>query len=169
MDDELRAYLLGKNPKRPAASDLVGQWDLLPEDQSEFSAREKLVWRYYAYSFTDRWAWDALGKLLRTLRKRREPIPPRLVTWAFDVAGGRIHPLPDILGDGRRPPARVGRPTEDERDVRIYYTFQILRRRETSREEAIDAIGKEVHLSAKGVISVLRKVKTKGLLDENSA
>lgn len=160
MDDDLRAFLHARDPR---FSDLVAGWDLGRHVQHRMLL---LMW-YCAASATERRAWDELKKLLRTLLRRPESIPPLLTTWAVDAFGGRL-PRPRLPDDGRPP-----EPGLDERNARIYYTFRSLRRQGVPYDRALKKIGEEMMhspegmiLTPKGVESAIKDVKDKGLLDE---
>ena len=156
LDDALRAYLHGRDPQNPPFWDLVARWDLAREAPNPAQSRGLLLIWWCAASKSERWAWDGLRKLLRTLLERPERTPQSLKVWALDVASGRLP----------RPPTPVGRPAEDERNVRIYYTFQFLQLQGVSRKRALEKIGKEMHRSPKTIDSAQQRARDKGLVDE---
>ena len=143
MDDDLRRTLAGEFPR--LADWMIARWHHADPMEQELWLASWANW-----SFTKRWAWDALQRLLRDLREKREPVPPLLSEWAQGVA----------LGDRKHPRLRRGRPSDEDRDMRINVVVRVLANHHgRSHEAACKEVGEVVSLSTEAVKSICRRVR----------
>ena len=89
----IRAFVEDEGDKFIELADLPFWWETIPDDALDsrlpnYTARHMLLVSYSNWSFTKRWAWDGMERLLKTLLERREPIPQELQYWAYGVALG---------------------------------------------------------------------------------
>ena len=131
MDEDLREYLAcgGSPPTRLAARGL-------DDDHT--------VANLWAWSRTERWAWDELQRRLRVCRDAGRLPTGVLAHWALTVAAGQ------------RPP----RTNENEdRDWRVLAVANVLVRRGESERAAVHQVANEINRTPEAVYSVLRKMR----------
>ena len=102
----IRAFVENEGVRFPELVDLPFWWRAIPEDTLDpllhnYTARDMLLASYSNWSFTKRWAWDGMEKLLTVLSERREPIPDTLQHWAYGVAL-KTRPRPRMAKNAER-------------------------------------------------------------------
>ena len=144
MDRDLRRVLLGEF--LGMTDWMIAMWHHGNPTDQEFWIASWMNW-----SFTKRWAWNALQRLLRELREKRQPVPPLLTAWAHEVA----------IGDRAHPQLRRGRPSDDDRDMRINLVVRVLERHQgRSHAAACKEVGEVVAMSTAAIKSICRRVLT---------
>ena len=150
MDEDLRRYLTGEVGPDRAASYLINRWT-----HAEPATAEGMLWitSLVNWSLTQRWAWDALQRLLRALRYERQPIPLPLREWADGVA----------VGDRPRPGQGPGRRSNEERDFRIWIVVRTLVREQgklqAEAHTEVSAALPHENLSPSGIKSICQRMR----------
>ena len=86
----------------------------------------------------------------RPTREDGSAVPPLLSEWAQEVA----------LGDRKHPGLRRGRPSDEDRDMRINVVVRVLANHHgRSHEAACKEVGEFVSLSTEAVKSICRRVR----------
>ena len=89
----IRAFVLEEDERVAKMADLPFWWDRIDPNERDpdlpsYTRRHMMLSSYTNWSFTQRWAWDGLQRLLAALLERREPTPQALQQWAYSVALG---------------------------------------------------------------------------------
>ena len=133
-DHEWRTFIravVNAEDGAPNLDDLPDVWDRIDPKERDtnlpnYTRRDILLSSYSNWSFSKRWAWDGLQRLLKVLMDRREPIPETLQRWAFGVAAGSW--------------PRPRKAQNEERDSRMADLVRIMRDNGWTREAAIAEI-----------------------------
>ena len=145
------AFVENAGDRFPERTNLPFWWDRVPEDELDqdlpaYTARDMLLASYSNWSFTKRWAWDGMKKLLAVLLERREPIPDTLQYWAYGVAL-KTRPRPRMAKNA-------------ERNARMAHVFRALHEElNLSKEDAIGEIAVALSKSEGTVRSVVDLVR----------
>ena len=147
-DDLLRRFLTGEIGPGSRAEIMIGVWRQADPAQQELWIASLMNW-----SMSKRWAWDALKRLLRDLRQKREPLPRLLSEWAQAVAAG----------DRRTPGQGRGRPSDEDRDFRIWIVVRVLVHEQGKSQAAahkeVSAALPHENLSPGGIKSICQRMR----------
>jgi len=141
-------------------ADLPARWNALSPDACDpqhptLSERDMLLGIYMHFAPTRRWAWDGVNRLLAALLEQNKPIPPALAYWACLVTMRRWK------GELKTPrkPGKSPSASQDERDVRIRYTYRLLRAHGWTHERALGDIAEALDKPEDTIRSVFRKMR----------
>ena len=98
------------------------EWKPEPPPESWVRRRNELIEQFVALSTSNRWAFDALARLLVVLTERGNPIPDALIRWVVHVAYHRFRGT----SQEAEPPKTRGQKPKPDKHLRIWSAFRWL-------------------------------------------
>ncbi len=131
----IRSFVENKDGSYPGLDDLVAVWDFIGPDARnhmfpDIYERNMQLTGYLTLAPARRWAWDGLKQLHKVLMERGEPIPVLLQDHINEAYHGL---LKRPINPNRSPQFAP----KDNRDYRIMRAVRALRKRGSTREQAI--------------------------------